>query len=383
MRVALLGATGETGTSILNGLLASTDPKYEITALIRPSSLQKPEIHDLEKRGVRIASVDLGGPEDEITKQLTGHEVVISAIVAEGIMDQIPLANAAKTAGVPRFVPCFFGTVMPARGMLWLRDKVRPGRQPTPPPPPLSALLNPDPGLLTCVTQKEDVLNHVQTLYLPYTVIDVGWWYQISLPRLPSGKINAVASPFPDWIAGDGTVLSGMTDLRDIGKYVARIIADPRTLNQKVFAYTELLSQNDVYGLVERLSGERVEREYVSPRQPTSRMSFWQSGRPRWSAEDMESRLDEAKNDEANIHKLSVLQYRKSWGLRGDNTPEYARYLGYQIGKDLYPDLVGNSFEDFCKEALECKVKPIYEKKRQEAIAAAAAANAKDKVAEN
>ncbi|GJD04558.1 isoflavone reductase family protein [Colletotrichum higginsianum] len=334
MRVALLGATGETGTSILNGLLASTDPKYEITALIRPSSLQKPEIHDLEKRGVRIASVDLGGPEDEITKQLTGHEVVISAIVAEGIMDQIPLANAAKTAGVPRFVPCFFGTVMPARGMLWLRDK------------------------------KEDVLNHVQTLYLPYTVIDVGWWYQISLPRLPSGKINAVASPFPDWIAGDGTVLSGMTDLRDIGKYVARIIADPRTLNQKVFAYTELLSQNDVYGLVERLSGERVEREY-------------------WSAEDMESRLDEAKNDEANIHKLSVLQYRKSWGLRGDNTPEYARYLGYQIGKDLYPDLVGNSFEDFCKEALECKVKPIYEKKRQEAIAAAAAANAKDKVADN
>ncbi|GKT44498.1 isoflavone reductase-like protein [Colletotrichum spaethianum] len=313
MKVALVGATGETGTSIVNGLLASTDLKYEITALIRPSSLQKPEVESLKEKGVVVFATDLSGPEYEITQQLVGHDVVISAIVADRLLDQIPLANAAKKAGVTRFVPCFFGTVMPSRGMLWFRD---------------------------------------QTLYLPYTAIDVGWWYQISLPRLPSGKIDAFASPFEDWIAGDGTVLSGMTDLRDIGKYVARIVADPRTLNHKVFAYTELWSQNDVYNLFEKLSGEKIQRKYLS-------------------ADEIESRLEEAKGDKANIHKLSVTQYQKSWGLRGDNIPEYARYLGYQIGKDLYPDLMGNSFENFCKEALEGKVKPIYEKKKQEAIAAA------------
>ncbi|KAF4776372.1 isoflavone reductase [Colletotrichum scovillei] len=322
MKVAVLGGTGETGTSIMNGLLSSPETKYEITALIRPSSLEKPEVKALERRGVKIASVDLSGPEDEIANQLTGHEVVVSAIVADKLLDQIPLANAAKKAGVKRFVPCFFGTVMPGRGMLWFRD------------------------------QKEDVLNHIQTIYLPYTVIDVGWWYQISLPRLASGRIDAVASPFDNWIAGDGSVLSGMTDLRDVGKYVARIIADPRTLNYRVFAFTELMSQNEVYDLIERLSGEKVERKYMS-------------------ADEIEAAMVKAKDDKANPHRLSVLQYRKSWGLRGDNTPEYARYLGYQIAKDLYPDLTGNSFEAFCSEALEGKVNSIYEKKKREAMEAA------------
>ncbi|GJC83613.1 isoflavone reductase-like protein [Colletotrichum liriopes] len=321
MKVAIVGATGETGTSIVNGLLASTDPKYDITALIRTSSLQKPEVHTLKEKGIKIVGTDLNGPEDEITKQLTGCEVVISAIVADKLLDQIPLANAAKKAGVKRFVPCFFGTVMPSRGMLWFRD---------------------------------------QTLYLPYTVIDVGWWYQISLPRLPSGKFDAFPNLIEEWIAGDGAVLSGMTDLRDVGKYVARIVADHRTLNQRVFAYTELRSQNEIYDLIEKLSGEKLQRKYLS-------------------AKEIDAQIEEARGDKAGIHKLSVLQYRKSWGSRGDNTPEYARYLGYQIGKDLYPDLTGNSFENFCKEALEGKVDPIYEKKKREAIAAAA----QNKTAEN
>ncbi|KAF9871136.1 prostacyclin synthase [Colletotrichum karsti] len=322
MKVAIVGATGETGSSIVNGLLASSEPKFELTALIRPSSLQKPEVQALEKRGVKIAGVDLGGSEDEIVKQVTGFDVVISAIVADALLDQLPLANASKKAGVKRFVPCFFGTVMPARGMLWFRD------------------------------QKEDVLNHVQTLYLPYTVIDVGWWYQITLPRLPSGRIDAVATPFDNWIAGDGTAKSAFTDLRDIGKYVARIIADPGTLNQRVFAYTELLTQNEIYELLERVSGEKIERKHLS-------------------GEDIEAAIKEAKNDVANPHKLSILQYRKSWGLRGDNSPDYAKYLGYQIGKELYPDLTGKSLEDFCKEALDGKIEPIFQKKRREAIEAA------------
>ncbi|KAJ3950042.1 uncharacterized protein N0V96_001178 [Colletotrichum fioriniae] len=245
----------------------------EVTALIRPSSLEKPEVKALEKRGVKIASVDLSGPEDEIANQLTGHEVVVSAIVADKLLDQIPLANAAKKAG-------------------------------------------------------------------------------ISLPRLPSGRIDAVASPFDNWIAGDGSVRSGMTDLRDIGRYVARIIADPQTLNHRVFAFTELMSQNEVYDLIEKMSGEKVERKYMS-------------------ADEIEAAMVKAKDDKTNPHRLSVLQYRKSWGLRGDNTPEYARYLGYQIAKDLYPDLTGNSFEAFCGEALEGKVNSIYEKKKREAMEAA------------
>jgi hypothetical protein len=52
-------------------------------------------------------------------------------------------------------------------------------------------------------------------------------------------------------------VLSALTDLRDVGKYVARVIKDERTLNSIVFVYNELWTSNQVYDLVEIMSGER------------------------------------------------------------------------------------------------------------------------------
>jgi hypothetical protein len=35
-----------------------------------------------------------------------------------------------------------------------------------------------------------------------------------------------------------------------------------------------------------------------------------------------------------------------SWGIRGDNTPEYAEYLGYLSGEELYPGFEYIRFED-------------------------------------
>ncbi|WDK10452.1 isoflavone reductase [Colletotrichum graminicola] len=37
----------------------------------------------------------------------------------------------------------------------------------------------------------------------------------------------------------------------DTGKYVVRIIADSRTLNNKISAYAEFWSQNNIYNLIE------------------------------------------------------------------------------------------------------------------------------------
>jgi len=58
-------------------------------------------------------------------------------------------------------------------------------------------------------------------------------------------------------------------------------------------------------------------------------------------------------------------EYKLSWGVRGDNTPEYAKYLGYLTSKELYPDLQFRSFEDFLKELLAGKGKAVYEHIRQ------------------
>lgn len=66
-----------------------------------------------------------------------------------------------------------------------------------------------------------------------------------------------------DEIIGDGTTPSAITDLRDIGRYVARIIADPRTVNKMVFAYNTVMTPHEIYSMLEKLSGEKIERKYV------------------------------------------------------------------------------------------------------------------------
>lgn len=58
-------------------------------------------------------------------------------------------------------------------------------------------------------------------------------------------------------------MLFALTDIQDIGRYMAQIITDSRTLNQIVFAYNEIWTQNQIYDLLEKLSGERLDCKYV------------------------------------------------------------------------------------------------------------------------
>ncbi|KAF5657358.1 isoflavone reductase P3 [Fusarium circinatum] len=237
MKVAILGATGETGASILNALLESMEPRYDITALVRPSSMEKPEALALKEKGINVVAADLSGPEDELARVLDGIDALISAISATGLLAQIPLINAAQAAGVKRFLPCCFALIMPPAGILKLRDIMR---------------------------KKEQVINHVKKVKLPYTIVDVGYWYQLMLPRLPSGRVDYALPITLGCIPGDGNTPSAFTDLPDVGRWVARIIADPRTLNKMVFAYNTVLTMNQAYDMLEKASGEKTERNYIS-----------------------------------------------------------------------------------------------------------------------
>lgn len=48
-------------------------------------------------------------------------------------------------------------------------------------------------------------------------------------------------------------------------------------------------------------------------------------------------------------------------GVRGDNTPEIAEFLGYLDCKKLYPDFEAITFEACCREILEGKAATPYE----------------------
>ncbi|KGO41959.1 hypothetical protein PEX1_023670 [Penicillium expansum] len=317
VHVAILGATGQTGGVIVNALLESKSPKFRVTALTRPSSLQKPAVIEMANRGVGIVTADLNGPTKDLEEALSGVDIVISTIYGGNLMDEIPLMDASKSVGIKRYLPCFFATVAPPKGALRLRD------------------------------MKEDILNYAKKLNLPYTVIDVGWWYQVTLPRLPSGRIDYAVMETMDGIAGEGDVPFAMTDVRDVGKYVARVIVDPRTLNRMVFAYNEVMTHNQLYDLLEGLSGENLERKYVPVEAIRSSISNIEATQP--------------SADSPDFVMLAQYQYWYSCCVRGDNTPEYAKYLGYLTTKELYPDAKWISLESYAQEVLDGNAKRVYE----------------------
>lgn len=113
--------------------------------------------------------------------------------------------------------------------------------------------------------QKLDVLDEVLTLHLPYTVIDVGWWSQeaLSAAPLPSGRTSHWFLERMRIIPGDGNIKCAFTSTADIGPYIARVLADPRTLNQKILCYTDVLTYNEVVDIIEEESGEKTQKIYV------------------------------------------------------------------------------------------------------------------------
>ncbi len=181
-------------------------------------------------------------------------------------------------------------------------------------------------------------------------------------------------------IHGGGNAPNLLTDLRDIGRFVARIVADDRTLNRYVYTWSDVLSENEIFDLVEEVSGEKIERKYVRylslpvlhsqsrhnfhVREDKSvlTLSFVQE-----TAQQIEKRLDDAlaalsldPNDPAKRIQVYVVQYMYSKYIRGDNQPRYAKYLGYLDARELYPDLKPVSFRDCFVEVLEGKGKRPY-----------------------
>lgn len=168
-------------------------------------------------------------------------------------------------------------------------------------------------------------------------------------PTLPSGRADYASVFVPNTtIHAGGNAPTLLTDLRDIGPFVARIIADPRTLNQSVFTWSDLMSENEIFAMMEEMSGETITRTYMS-------------------AEDIEAaiaRVKEAIRKDPNNLPVALalvpLQYNLSRTVRGDNQPEYAKYLGYLDSRDLYPDFEPRSFKSFVSEVLEGKAERAY-----------------------
>ncbi|EJD05569.1 NAD-binding protein [Fomitiporia mediterranea MF3/22] len=283
--VLLIGATGQTGSSVLDGLLESGN--FTVIAGVRPSSASKPEVQALKARGVEIRILDIANwTVDQIIEPLKGIDIVISTISFEDIQHQKRLADACKRIGVKRLVPNDWGTSC-VRGLRQLHD------------------------------EKLAIHDYIKEIGLGYTFIDVGWWL-ITLPYADPSK-NPGFAEFLKPFYGTGNVKCAVTDRRDIGKFVARILADERTQNRYVFCWTEEVTQTEALDLAERIAGRKLETVNVSTEQLAERIQKAQGGLEKHGSE-----------------------YAYSIWIRGDNTVENAKKEEYGSGLDareLYPEL--------------------------------------------
>ncbi|KAK7031597.1 glycoside hydrolase [Favolaschia claudopus] len=312
-KVLLLGPTGYTGNSILLGLLNDRD-SYQVSVLVRPSSASKPAVQKIkDELGVPVLIVDIiNASMDELVKVLTGFDIFISAIDQRSQEAQLRLVQASKAAGVKRFVPCAWITVVP-------------------------------PGVMDARDSKQETYLEIFKAHLPYTIIDVGFWHQLSFPRVPSGRVDYACFVSPS-LHGNGGTSTMMTDLRDIGPWVALILKDERTLNRYVCTYSDVLTENEIFALTEEMSGEKVERTYISAEENAA------------SRAALEAALKADPNNEQAHLKYDFAQYDYSKYFRGDNTPAYAKYLGYLDATELYPDFRPRKFKEFMVELLEGKI---------------------------
>ncbi|RGP77126.1 isoflavone reductase family [Fusarium longipes] len=301
LRVVVAGASGETGQSVMKELLFN-QKQFDVVAISRPDSADKPVYRAMASAGATIETVDFCNLV-ALTARLSGADIVISCIMPIQKTESETLIDAAHQAGVGRFVPNFWGTVVPPRGVMAARDL------------------------------KEDLLDRCKRLYLPYTVIDVGIWYQASLPP----PFNA-APPIGYTFIGNGDMPTAMIDKDDIGLYVSRIITDPRTLNRSVLAYGEVATQSAVLEEVKAAVGKEEPRDSLSSVELESRVA------------SLKSSIVSHPDDVELFVQFSMYQYAYTNYVRGDNTPEHAKYLGYLDVKTLYPDVKCKSLRDFIKE---------------------------------
>ncbi|KZT73635.1 NAD(P)-binding protein [Daedalea quercina L-15889] len=310
--VLVIGATGTTGRSIVHGLLESGN--FNVAALTRPTPVPTPAVNALRERGVEIRVADYtSDPVPNLKEVLAGVDILISAINASALEVQKPIIAAAVEAGVRRIIPCDFGTPG-ARGVRVLHDS------------------------------KLDIRDYVKELCsksstAKYTFIDVGWWMVILPPSTAARE--SVIGPLSHRIYGAGDKKFVVTKTENIGTYVARIIADPRTENAYVIAWDDELTLAEVHELAESASGEgealKAKRVVIS-------------------REQLEEQAGQGKamyaQDPSDMAKMlwAGSEYMISMHLLGEDSLENAKALGALDVRELYPDIQPTRFKDFVKE---------------------------------
>ncbi|KAL0948763.1 hypothetical protein HGRIS_008894 [Hohenbuehelia grisea] len=117
-----------------------------------------------------------------------------------------------------------------------------------------------------------------------------------------------------------------------MGRFVARIIHDPKTVGQRVLAHEDEVTQNQLWALADKYAPNRLEGKRVDV-----------------TAEDLDRLIHESAEGK-DLPGLVWNQYMKSVYVSGHNSVAEAKADGWIIARDIYPDLPVRTAEEWAKE---------------------------------
>lgn len=216
--VALIGAAGGLGPTVLNKVVASG--VFTVTVLRREGS------KSAYPAGITVVDVDFESP-DALKAALAGQDAVISLVGVPGLAAQTQVIDAAIAAGVKRFIPSDFG----------------------------SDLDNPLARKLPVFAHKVQVADYLaeksRETALTYTLVSNAAFLDWGLER---HFLLNTADYKPALYDGGNTIFSATT-LDSVGDAVVSILKHPEeTKNRRVYIENIKISQNRLLALAQQVA---------------------------------------------------------------------------------------------------------------------------------
>ncbi|EFC40816.1 isoflavone reductase [Naegleria gruberi] len=262
--VVIVGASGFLGSQITKAFLSQSGVKTHI--LVRKGSETK--VEELVKLGAHLIEGDVvGSTVEELAQSLKGIQVIVSAVSGDHSVfydGQLKLLNAAKLAGVNKFIPSSFGSNYEnfEFGELLLND-------------PKKKLV-------------VDLKNQTQVDYL---LIHTSIFYKFAF--YPNFLFEKEGDSYKYY--GDLHGKVQLTDTADIAKYVVQAALNPNLKNKSINIAGDELTLKEVADIV------------VGPQATLVRAG---------SAQDLLNQIQEKlKNGFAPEEFLSIAFSQLKWGI--------------------------------------------------------------------
>jgi NmrA-like family len=230
-QIAIIGANGSLGPSILSALLSV--PSFKVTVLSRAKSTST------YPSSVTVQTIPDNPSESDYASALTAQDALLTTFGGTNAELQITLANAAASAGVKLFIPADFGSCDSSSQF---------------------AL-----DLMPLYVGKKKVRDHLQSLAaegkLSWTSIVCGHFFDYGLK---CGLLLADLKTNRATVFDGGDIKFSCSTLAQVGKAVVKILRNPEQVrNKMIYVQSFSITQNELVGVLEKVTGRKWETEDV------------------------------------------------------------------------------------------------------------------------